>query len=353
MGTFLQGKLLFSKIKLYDSGMADKYKIQSVIIAPGGWVFDATTAKSFSGTLSSIGSKKHEDPRHIVSYECEANSLDEAWRLFYKEVEEFIEAAAFHTSSYLSFHDWDHLIVNETKQLAVFVVFPRSLGTSLNLYSQEHVDDVNKIITMAREDKKLKNFLHCYRMAILVDAPETLDAYEKYLLIACEALAGEETLKEGWLRSMFNHFGIKNSTTYTRCNRKRLVSIIGKELHKYFFSTLNPIVGKTIRNANMHTGKSANDKPLETLKLVRKLREFVAAEYGLTKITIIKEENSPTRGLYRDDGQRLFFKGKGVNKLELKSVENLEALLKNVPQNTKIIGGKDAAVLFEKVEEVI
>ncbi len=101
----------------------------------------------------------------------------------------------------------------------------------------------------------------------------------------------------------------------------------------------------------MHTGKSPNEKPSETLKLVNKLREFVATEYGLNKITLIKEENSPTRGLYRDDGQRLFFEGKGVNGLELKSIENLEVLLKNVPRNTKIIGGKDAAVLFEKTEK--
>lgn len=313
--------------------MAEKYKIQSVIIAPGGWVFDATTAKSFSDTLSFIGSKKHEDPRHIVSYECEAKSLDEAWQSFYSEVDEFIEAAAFQTSSYLSFHDWNRLIINKTKQLAVFVVFPRSLGTSLNLYSQEHVDDVNKIITSARHDKRLKNFLHCYRMAILVDAPETLDAYEKYLLIACEALAGEPELPNG------------EPISYIKYDKKRLIGIIGKDLHKYFFSSLNPIVGKTIRNANMHTGKSPNDKPSETLKLVRKLREFVAKEYGLTRITIIEEKNSPTRGLYRDDPQILFLKGKGVDKLELKSVENLEAMLKNMPKNTEIINGRDAAGL--------
>lgn len=329
--------------------MADKYKMQSVVIAPGGWVFDATTAKSLSDTLSFIGSKKHEDPRHIVSYEREANSLDEAWRSFYKEVDEFIEAVAFQTSSYLSFHDWNHLIINETKQLAMFVVFPRSLGTSLNLYSQEHVDDVNKIITGAKQDNRLKSFLHCYRMAILVDAPETQDAYEKYLLLACEALAGEVELPNGnRFRHIFSHLGLMKPITYTKYNKKRLIDIIGKDLHKYFFSSLNPIVGKTIRNANMHTGKSPNEKPSETLKLVRKLREFVATEYGLTRITIIEEKNSPTRGLYRDDGQRLFLKGKGVGKLELKSVENLEVLLKNVPKNTKIINGRDAAGLFEK-----
>lgn len=329
--------------------MADKYKIQSVIIAPGGWVFDATTAKSFSDTLLFIGSKKHKDPRHIVTYECEANSLDEAWRAFYREVEEFVEAAAFQTSSYLSFHDWNHLIVNETKQLAMFVVYPRSLGTSLNLYTQEHVEDVNKIISTAKKDNRLKNFLHCYRMAILVDAPETQDAYEKYLLLACESLAGDvEVLSKNWFRNTLSHFKIMKPITYTKYNKKRLVSIIGKDLHKYFFSRVNPIIGKTIRNANMHTGKSPNEKPSETLKLVRKLREFVATEYGLTKITIIEEKYSPTRGLYRDDGQKLFLKGNGVDKLELKSVENLEVLLKNVPKNTKIMNGKEAAVLFEK-----
>lgn len=334
--------------------MADKYKIQSVIIAPGGWVFDATTAKSLSDALIFIGSKKHEDPRHIVSYECEADSLDEAWRSFYEKVCEFIEAAAFQTSSYLSFHDWNHLVVNKTKRLAMFVVFPRSLGTSLNLHSQEHVDDVNKIIKNAKQDKRLKDFLHCYRMAILVDAPETQDAYEKYLLLACEALAGEIEVPNGnWLSSILSRLRLIKPKTYTKYNKKRLVTIIGKDLHRYFFSSLNPIVGKTIRNANMHTGKSPNKKHSETLKLVRKLREFIATEHGLTKITIIKEKYSPTRGLHRDDGQRLFLKGRGVNKLELKPIENLEVLLNNAPKNTKIIGIKDAAALFEKVEETI
>lgn len=329
--------------------MADKYKIQSVIIAPGGWVFDATSAESFSDTLTFIGSKKHGDSRHIVGYECEAMSLDEAWKGFYKEVGEFIEAAAFQTSSYLSFHDWNHLIVNQTKQLAMFVVFPRTLGTSLNLYTQDHVDDVDKIIASAKQDKRLKGFLHCYRMAILVDAPETQDAYEKYLLLACEALAGEIEVPGGnWFRRAFGRLGLMGPITYTKYDKKRLVEIIGKELHKYFFSSLHPIVGKTIRNANMHTGKSPNEKPSQTLKLVNKLREFVAKEYGLTKITIIKEENSPTRGLYRDDGQILFLKGKGVGNLELQAVRDLEVLLKNIPKDTKITGGKEATAMFEK-----
>ena len=333
--------------------MADKYKIQSVIIAPGGWVFEATTAQ-LSSTLTFISSKKHKDPRHIVSYECEAESLDKAWRSFYKEVTEFIEAAAFQTSSYLSFHDWNHLIVNQTKQLAMIVVFPRTLGTSLSLYTPEHVDDVNKIITSAKQDKRLKGFLHCYRMAILVDAPETQDAYEKYLLLACEALAGETELHDGSrLRRLFSRLSVTRQITYTKYDKKRLVAIIGKELHKYFFSSLHPLVGKTIRNANMHTGKSPNDKPSQTLKLVNKLRKFVAGEYGLTKLTIIKEENSPTRGLFRDDGQTLFFGGKGVDNLELQPIKDLTVLLKNVPKDTKIINGRDAAALFVKSPTVL
>jgi hypothetical protein len=332
-----------------SKSMADKYKIQSVIIAPGGWIFDATTAQSFSDTLTFVGSKSHEDSRHIVSYQCEAKSLDEAWRRFYKEVEEFIEAAAFQTSSYLSFHDWNHLIVNQTKQLAMIVVFPRTLGTSLTLYTEEHVDDVNKVIANAKQDKRLKNFLHCYRMAILVDAPETQDAYEKYLLFACEALAGEiEVVGGSWIRRVLSRMGLMKPITYTKYDKERLVKIIGKELHKYFFSSLHPVAGKTIRNANMHTCKSPNEKASQAIKLVNRLREFVAKEYGLTKLTIIKEENSPTRGLYRDNGQRLFFKGKGVDSLELKTIRDLEPLLKNKPKDTEIIGGKDAMVMFEK-----
>jgi hypothetical protein len=286
-----------------------------------------------------------------VSYECEASSLDEAWRAFFKEVEEFIEAASFHTSSYLSFHDWNHLITNQTKQLTMIVLFPRTLGTPLSLYTQGRVDDVKKIIETSKHDKRLKRFLHCYRMAILVDAPETQDAYEKYLILACEALAGEiEVSTGGWIRHSMSRLGLIKPTKRMKYDRKRLVAIIGKDLHKYFFSRVDPIAGKTIRNANMHDGKSPNEKPSETIRLVNKLREFVASEYELTELTILKEEHSPTRGLYRDDGQRLFLGGNGVATISLEEITDLEVFIKAIPKDTKILSGKEAQVMFDKEE---
>lgn len=328
------------------------YKIQSIIISPGGWTFEKTTAQSLSDRLTFTGSKKHGDTRHTVSYECKAENLDMAWRAFYKEVEEFVEAAAFETSSYLSFHDWNHLILDRDRQICMVVVFPRTLGTPLSLYTLEHINDVNTIITSAKQDAGLKNFLHCYRMALLVDAPETHDAYEKYLLLACEALAGGiEVTDGGFINRMLSRLRITKPAKRIKYDRKRLVSIIGKDLHKYFFSRLNPVVGKTIRNANMHDGKSPNDKPSEAIKLVNKLRAFVAKEYGLNSLTILKEEHSPTRGLYRDDGQRVFLKGDGVEIVDLHTITDLNDFIKTLPENVKIIGGKEAQSMFSKDTE--
>jgi hypothetical protein len=335
----------------HNIAMADKYRIQSVIVSPSGWLFETTSARSLSKKLTFTSPKKHGETRHIVSYECVSASLDEAWRSFYKEVDEFIEAAAFHTSSYLSFHDWNHVITNQTKRLCMIVIFPRTLGTPLSLYNQERVDDVNKIIAAAKTDKKLKKFLHCYRMAILVDAPETHDAYEKYLILASEALAGEVNVVDGgFVRRLFDRLGLVKSTKRMKYDRKRLIQIIGKELHKYFFSSLNPEVGKTIRNANMHDGKSPNDKPSETIRLVNKLREFVANEYDLKDMSIIKEENSPTRGLYRDDGQILFLSG-DVETIDLQGITDLEVFIKALPKGVKVLSGKEAQVMLVKSEE--
>lgn len=327
--------------------MANKYKIQSVIISPSGWLFQETTAKILSDKLTFTSPKEHGKTRHIVSYACEAENIDQAWRSFFKEVEEFIEAMAFQTSSYLSFQDWDHIITNQTQEISIISNFLRTLGTPLSLYNQERVDDVHKIIAEAKEDKRLKNFLHCYKMAILVDAPETQDAYEKYLILACEALAGEVEGKTGLFKKLLYKLGLRKGGGHVKYDRKRLKMIIGKELHKYFFSRLNPIVGKTIRNANMHTGRSPNDKPSETIKLVNKLREFVAKEYGLKALSIIEERYSPTRGLYRDDGQRLFIQGKGVNKLTLETIKDLNMFVKKLPKDLKVMNGKDATAALK------
>ncbi len=252
----------------------------------------------------------------------------------------------------LSFHDWNHTITNETKQLCMIVVFPRTLGTSLSLHNRESVDDVQKIITTAEQDKRLKLFLHCYRMAILVDAPETQDAYEKYLILACEALAGEvEVVNGGMIGRLLSKLKLAKPSKRMKYDGRRLIAIIGKDLHKYFFSSLDPIAGKTIRNANMHDGKSPNEKPSETIRLVNKLREFVAKEYGLIALTILKEENSPTRGLYRDDGQRLFLGGPIVSSVDLQRITDLEVFLKTLPKGIKPLSGKEAQIMFEKSEE--
>lgn len=311
--------------------MSDIYKIQSIIISPSGWCFSASTASRYSKYLSFESPKKHGNTKHIVSYECKARNINVAWKKFFNLVEEFIEAAAFQTSSYLSFHDWNNIVINKSKNIAVVLIYPRSLNTSLELYNQENVDDVNKIIDIAKNDIKIKNFLHCYKMAILVDAPETQDAYEKYLLLACESLAGE----------------INDGKGYAKVNAVRLKKIIGKTLQKYFFSSINPKVGKTIRNANMHTGKSPNNKPQKTVELVNKLREFIKKEYGLKSLTIIKEQHQPTRGLYRDDGQRIFLSGNGVNNLSLITITDLNDFIKNLPKDIKISTKEEANLLLK------
>jgi hypothetical protein len=293
--------------------MPNKYTIQSVLISPDAWLFDATTASKIHDELQFTSPHEHRNTRHIVTMECEADNIDEAWRQFYGKVIEFVEAVTFQTSSYLAFHDWNHVITNNTQSLCLVASFERSLGTGLGLYSQEQVDDVHKIMAAAKQDSRFKDFLHCYRMAVMVDAPETQDAYEKYLLLACEAMAGEVDDDKGG----------------KKYDRQRLKAIMGKDLHKYFFSSLDPQVGKTIRNANMHKGKSPNQKPSETIKLVNRLRNFVTKEYGLTDLPIIEEKNSPTRGLYRDDGGILLLQGEKVSEVLLKDIEDLNEYMKS------------------------
>jgi hypothetical protein len=52
----------------------------------------------------------------------------------------------------------------------------------------------------------------------------------------------------------------------------------------------------------MHGNESPNSKPSETIKLIKKFKDFIASEYGIEGMHIIEENASPTRGLYRDDG---------------------------------------------------
>ncbi len=294
--------------------MLNTYIIQSVLVSPDAWLFDATSSTSVSPDLRFISPHDRRDTRHIVVFECDAKNIDEAWQLFYGKVLEFVEAASFQATSYLAFHDWNYAITNTTKELCLLAVYKRSLGTGMGLDSQEQVDDVSKIIKAAKNDSRLKDFLHCYRMAVLVDAPETRDAYEKYLILACESLAGE----------------VDDGRGGKKMDRKHSESIIGKKLHKYFFSSLDPIVRKTIRNANMHKGKSPNQKPLETIKLVTKLREFVGREYNLLNLPIIEETNSPTRGLYRDYGGIILLQGRAVKDVRLQDVEDLDDYMESL-----------------------
>ena len=282
-------------------------------------MFDKTTAGPLSPDLTFQDSQDHHDPWNVVTSEINSVNIDVAWRTFFTQVEDFISSAIFQTTSYIAFHDWNHLIINKTKKLALLSLFERSFGTTLSLYKEEEVEDINKLIHISQKDERLKNFLHCYRMAVLVDAPETQDAYEKYLILAAESLAG----------------GVEGDGRL-KYNRKRLQQIVGKDLHKYFFSHIDPVTGKTIRNANMHDGKSPNDKPSETLKIVNRLREFVAKEYGLKSLTMLEEKNSPTRGYYRDDGGRIALKGEGVIQLNLFDIRNINDFMKKIPKNIQI-----------------
>lgn len=313
-----------------------KYKIQSVIISPDAWIFEATTATAISPTLSFKASNVHGDHRHIISYECTAKNIDEAWKMFHIEATNFIEAVVFYTSSYIAFHDWNNIVINKTKNTALVSLFDRTSGTPLGIESQDGFDEIQKIIILAKSDARFKKFLHCYRMALLVDAPETQDAYEKYLILASEALAGE----------------VDNGKGYLKVDHTQLKTIIGKPLHDYFFSSIDPIAGKTIRNANMHDGKSPNQKSNETTKLVNKLREYIAKEYGLNDLKIIKEEHSPTRGLSRDDGSMMVVGGKKLTELlDLREIRNMDEFIKKTSNNTTLTyyGNDKARRIYSKM----
>lgn len=314
----------------------NQYKIQSVLISPDAWLFDATTAPVVHPELKFLSPHDHKVTRHAVSYQCEASNINEAWRSFYKTVSEFVEAVCFQTTSYLAFQDWNHIITNLTQNLCLISAFKRTNGTSMGLYTQEQIDDVQRLMKEAKSDPRLKNFLHCYRMAIMVDSPETQDAYEKYLILASEALAGE----------------IDDGNGSKKYDRKRLQLIIGKELHKYFFSKIDPLLGKTIRNANMHIGKSSNPKPSETIRLVNMLRKFVAVQYGLKDLPIIDEKNSPTRGLYRDDGGVILLQGENVTKVNIQHVNDLSEYMHSAVFNELSminVGGPEGQQLLKQM----
>ncbi len=316
----------FRDLALYN-WFVNNYKISSVLESPDAWLFSSTTANRICKDLNFIDPLENGKTRHVVSYECEAESLNEAWRKFYYVVTDFLNSAVFYTTSFISFLDWNHVIVNTTKNISLISIYQRTLGTSLDFYSEERVDSIQKIMDYAKEDSRLENFLHCYRMAVLVDYPEKYDAYEKYLIIACEALAGESIDSDGKFRY----------------DRKRLEKIIGKDLHKKFFSHVDDLVGKTVRNSHFHIGRNLSDnKPKMAVLLVNKLREFIKEEYKIVDLPILEIKYSPTRGMYRDDGGLVLVKGDYQNVQILMGNCEPNAIFKDIINNPlfEIYSGK-------------
>jgi hypothetical protein len=263
-----------------------RFKIQSVLISPSPWQFSRTTATGFSPKLSFESPEQHGKTEHVVTFESDAANLQLAWSDFYKEVEQFVRAAAFYTSSYLAFHDWRNVVIDNELGVAIISTFTRTAGTSIGIYSQNEADNINVLIEKSNEDERLKNFLNNYKLALLTDTPETQNAYEKYLLLAAEALAGKVEAGDGYLK----------------VDRRRLKQIIGEELHDFFFQHVDPVTGNNIRNLHMHGNESPGSKPSETIKLIRKFKVFIESEYEIAGMHLIGENASPTRGLYRDDG---------------------------------------------------
>lgn len=293
-----------------------RFKIQSILISPSGWLFSQTTATNFSPYLSFKSPQRHGGVEHIVTYESDAENLQVAWREFYKEVEQFVRATTFYTSSYLAFHDWRNLVIDNHLNVALISKFSRTNGTSIGIYSQSEADNINKLIEKSYEDEKLKNFLHNYKMALLTDAPETQNAYEKYLILSAEALAGKVEAEDG----------------YMRVDRNRLKQIIGNELHDFFFQHVDPVTGNSIRNLHMHEGESPISKPSETIKLIKKFKDFVKNEYDINGMHQIEENASPTRGLYRDDGGLVMARAvegrSSVTQLTIEDTMDKEAVIK-------------------------
>ena len=303
-----------------------RYKIQSELHSPDGYLFDRMAVDSIIENIQLISPDEHGKSIHIVAMNIEAKNIDEAWRVFYKAVAEFVEAIAFHTSSYLAFFDRNHLITNLDQRISLLAKFERTNGTALTVYFQEDAEDIHTIIENSRKDIRFKNFLHCYRMATIVYAPETLDAYEKYLLLACEALAG----------------GVENGDGYVKVDRDRLKQIMGLTLHKHFFSHVDPISGKTIRNSNMHLGRSTNPRPQELEKLVLKIRDFVKSEYDLRSLPSIDVDKDPIRGFHRDDGKVLILEGSGVESIELSDVKTVRDYMLATMGKFTLLGGDEA-----------
>jgi hypothetical protein len=234
---------------------------------------------------------------------------------FYNEVEQFLRAMSFYTSSYLAFHDWRNLVIDTKFAVALISTFSRAYGTAMGIYSQNEADNVNLLIEKSKQDERLKNFLYSFKMAVLSDTPETQNAYEKYLILAAEALAGKLDAGEG----------------RKTIDRKRLKKIIGEDLHNHFFEHVDPMTGNNIRNLHMHEGESPASKPSETIKLITKFKAFIKAEYGIVGMHEIREDASPTRGLYRDDGGLVMARAIGgkstLSEIHIEDTLNKEAVI--------------------------
>jgi hypothetical protein len=295
-----------------------RFKIQSVIISPSGWLFSATTATSISPNLKFKSPERHGGTEHIVTYESDAPNLRIAWQDFYKEVERFIRAASFYTSSYMAFHDWRNIVIDYDLDVALISTFTRTNGTAIGIYNQTEADNINLLIEKSEQDERLKNFLYNYKMALLTDAPETQNAYEKYLILAAESLAGK----------------IEDEDAYKKVDRRRLKQIIGDDLHTFFFQHVDPLTGNSIRNLHMHEGESPASKPSETIKLIKKFKAFIKSEYGINAMHEISDTASPTRGLYRDDGGLIMAKAvtgmSDVNQIKIEDTLDKDTVIRSL-----------------------
>lgn len=279
--------------------------------------------------LSPRGAKKH-----TVIYKLKAMNVDDAWRIFYEHTSELLEACTFYTSTYIVFEYWNHIITDVEKELNLISKFKRSDSTPIKVFDVDDTLSISELVEISKKDDRIKNFLHCYRMVVILDSPYTRDAYEKYLILACESLAGEKVLRTD-----------RKGNETIGWNKEALIEIIGEPLYIYFFEKRNKYTGKTIRNANMHIGKSPNEDFGKTLELVVKLRKYLSEKYCLSNMKLIDVEHSPTRGKFRYDGEKLIYRAT----IDIQHIENLNSLMDL--DKELIVRGQDGRDAMKEMRE--
>ncbi|MDQ5886343.1 MAG: hypothetical protein QG628_740 [Patescibacteria group bacterium] len=88
----------------------------------------------------------------------------------------------------------------------------------------------------------------------------------------------------------------------------------------------------------MHIGKSPNPKASQTIRLVNKMRVYIKDMYDLKDLTLIEEQHSPTRGLYRDDGGVLILKGSSLDTINLAEIDEAIEFARDLPIGVELIG---------------